>query len=108
MDLHAIGGSDDYADGAAVMITSFLDNNPLYADDIAVIGWGKLSEEQKRRVGSLSKRIVLHEIDERPYSTAKTDVRRKWNYGPATRFAMFKLLGYHGLVYLDADVVVVG
>src|SRR3954453_7436357 len=101
MDLHAIGGSDDYADGAAVMIKSFLDNNPWYAD-IAVIGWGKLSEEQKRRVGSLSKRIVLHEIDERPYSTAKTDVRRKWNYGPATRFAMFKLLGYHGLVYLDA------
>jgi lipopolysaccharide biosynthesis glycosyltransferase len=99
---------DDYADGAAVMIKSFLDNNPWYADDIVVICWGKLSEEQKRRIGSLSTRIVFHEIDEMPYSTAKTDGRRKWNYGPATRFAMFKLRGYDGLVYLDADIVVVG
>ena len=50
---------DDYADGAAVMIKSFLDNNPWYADDIVVICWGKLSEEQKRRIGSLSKKIVF-------------------------------------------------
>jgi lipopolysaccharide biosynthesis glycosyltransferase len=100
--------SDGYADGAAVMIRSFLDNNPWYADDIVVICWGKLSEDQKCRIGSLSKQIVFHEIDERPYSTAKTDGRRKWNYGPATRFSMFKLRGYEGLDYLDSDVVVVG
>jgi lipopolysaccharide biosynthesis glycosyltransferase len=99
---------DDYADGAAVMIKSFLDNNTWYSDEIIVICWGQLSAEQKRRIGSLSQKIIFHEIDERAYSTAKVDGRRKWNYVPATRFAMFKLLGYDRLVYLDADVVVVG
>src|SRR5262245_21000712 len=99
---------DDYADGAAVMIKSFLDNNTWYTDDILIICWGTLSAEQKLRIGSLSKRIIFHEIDERAYSKAEVDGRRQWNYVPATRFAMFKLLGYDRLVYLDADVVVVG
>jgi lipopolysaccharide biosynthesis glycosyltransferase len=99
---------DDYADGAAVMIKSFFENNTWYTGDIIVLCWGKLSPEQKLRIGSLSPKIEFREIDETQYSKARTDGHRLWNYIPASRFAMFKFAEYDRLVYLDADVVVMG
>lgn len=99
---------DDYADGAAVMIKSFLDNNTWYTGDIVIICWGKLSPKQKLRIGSLSPKIRFREIDETQYSKAQIQGHRAWNYVPASRFSMFRLAEYDRLVYLDADVVIMG
>jgi hypothetical protein len=106
MDRVLAAGGMEIRRGVAVAIKSFLDNNTWYTGDIIVICWGRLSLEQKLRIGSLSAKIEFCEIDEGQYSKARIDGHRAWNYNPACRFSIFWLTRYDRLVYLDADVVV--
>ena len=97
---------NDYADGTAVMVGSFFENNRWYNGEIIVVTWGRLSADRKCHIASLYPKTRFLEVNEEVYSSAQIKGSRKWNYVPALRFSIFKLAGYSRIVYVDADAIV--
>lgn len=105
--------NDKYFEPVSVMIFSFIINNRWFDGDIVVFcDEGRacgLSVENRARLGMLSKKLRIEEIDSSKYKKAFDNSAKNGGSGNPCwfyKFEAFKKDDYDVKVYLDGDIVV--
>jgi len=108
--------NDSFVKGSIVLIQSFLKQNNWFKGDIIVMyskKIAKLSNDNKKILKSLSKLVILHEINEHEYNKILNNFKKikgihERIYPSIFTFETFSFNKYNKIVFLDSDMLITG
>ncbi|WP_082548299.1 glycosyltransferase [Massilia sp. Root335] len=99
---------DEYSVGLAALMRSLRQSNPHIAIPYIVCYSEVLSEASRRRIELEYPNIKYRTIASDLYQKCCFTKHRDWRMSPAFRYELFRVVDYEQLIYLDADMIIVG
>lgn len=101
--------NDLYFEGFVTFFYSLLHHNPSFNLPYYIFTWGELSEHNIKKLEAIYDKFVIKKIDNNKYNGVEySDKWRTWNINCINRFEIFTLEEYDRLIFLDADMLVLG
>lgn len=111
--------NNDFAQGAQVLIYSFLKNNPWFNGDFIIFyndAYSQLSLDNKNKISKLYSKIEFRNVDTSDYLKVFKRFKRLWRGKPQERFIpslftyeAFELTReYDKVLFLDSDMLITG
>lgn len=101
--------NDLYFDGFLTFFYSLKTHNPSFNLPYYIFSWGELSEYNIAKLKRIYSNFIFKDIDNTKYDKVEySDKWRTWNINCINRFEIFTLTDYDKIVFLDADMLVLG